>query len=123
MELWKKVVASSNTTDSGSHDSLKGKSSDIVGKSSDPVGKSPEPVGKLPEPVSDDDEDLVDPHDTLREKCAAKASCVALKEVLETCNTRVEGKEKTSETCVEELIDYMHCVDECAAKTLFNYLK
>jgi hypothetical protein len=70
-------------------------------------------------------------------------------EKLNTCNSRVSSKTKTAETCVEEMIDYMHCVDHCVstrppalphlppplsslttsplssqvAKKLFNYLK
>jgi len=48
---------------------------------------------------------------------------VSLKDKLDECNTRVEGKTRTSETCVEEIIDWLHCVDECAAKNLFSKLK
>merc|ERR1712002_200925 len=87
---------------------------------SDPSEEEPE---ELEEEEEEEEEDLVDPHDTLREKCSAKSECVSLKEVLDTCNARVEGKTKTSEICTEELIDFMHCVDECAAKTLFSKLK
>merc|ERR1712183_30403 len=75
------------------------------------------------EEEEEEEEDLVDPHDTLREKCSAKADCVSLKEILHSCSARVEGKTKTSEMCTEELIDFMHCVDECAAKSLFSKLK
>jgi len=78
---------------------------------------------EVEEEEEEEEEDLVDPHDTLREACSAKASCVALKEVMDACTARVEGKTKTSETCTEELIDFMHCVDECAATSLFSKLK
>ena len=75
--------------------------------------------------VADDDEeeDLVDPHDTAKEVCAATPQCMAFQVKLDECNARVEGKQKTSETCHEELVDWMHCVHYCAAKGLFAKLK
>merc|ERR1711936_940613 len=75
------------------------------------------------EPEEEEEEDLVDPHDSAKGVCASKPECMSLKDKLDECNTRVEGKSRTSETCVEEIIDWMHCVDECAAKGLFAKLK
>ncbi|GFR66103.1 cytochrome b-c1 complex subunit 6 [Elysia marginata] len=71
----------------------------------------------------EEEEELVDPQDELKEKCSEKKECVSLKEKLDECNARVEGRSKTAETCTEEIIDFMHCVDHCVSKTLFAKLK
>ncbi|XP_005110018.1 cytochrome b-c1 complex subunit 6, mitochondrial [Aplysia californica] len=71
----------------------------------------------------EEEEELIDPQDTLKESCSEKRECVTLKEKLDECNARVEGRSKTSETCTEEIIDFMHCVDHCVAKSLFTKLK
>merc|ERR1711936_675117 len=95
----------------------------------EPVAEpEPEPEEEAPqaeeeEPEEEEEEDLVDPHDSAKGVCASKPECMSLKDKLNECNTRVEGKSRTSETCVEEIIDWMHCVDECAAKGLFAKLK
>jgi len=75
------------------------------------------------EEEDEDEADLVDPHDTLREKCAAKPACVNFKEVMDECTARVTSKTKTTENCSQELMDWMHCVDSCAAQDLFKKLK
>ncbi|XP_059141954.1 cytochrome b-c1 complex subunit 6, mitochondrial-like [Physella acuta] len=68
-------------------------------------------------------EELVDPLEELRKSCAEKEECSKLKDKLDSCSARVDSKSQTSETCVEELIDFMHCLDHCASKTLFSKLK
>ncbi|XP_043250555.1 cytochrome b-c1 complex subunit 6, mitochondrial-like [Colletes gigas] len=73
--------------------------------------------------VKADDEELVDPQKVLREQCAIKAKCHTMKEKLDTCNDRVNSRTETQETCLEELIDYVECVDHCVAETLFSKLK
>ncbi|CAG7732900.1 unnamed protein product [Allacma fusca] len=73
--------------------------------------------------AEEDDGEMVDPLQKLRDNCAAKASCAALSEKLNSCNDRVNSKSATTETCLEELIDYMHCVDHCASHKLFKLLK
>ncbi|KOC69333.1 Cytochrome b-c1 complex subunit 6, mitochondrial [Habropoda laboriosa] len=73
--------------------------------------------------VKADDEELIDPQKLLREKCSLKPKCAAMQEKLETCNQRVNSRSKTDETCFEELIDYVQCVDHCVADTLFSKLK
>ncbi|XP_063992515.1 cytochrome b-c1 complex subunit 6, mitochondrial-like [Diachasmimorpha longicaudata] len=73
--------------------------------------------------VKADDEELVDPQKVLREECAQKPNCVSLQERLTTCNDRVNSRTNTAETCLEEIIDYVSCVDHCASKTLFSKLK
>lgn len=70
-----------------------------------------------------EEEELVDPQKVLREECSKQAKCSTLQEKLTTCNDRVNSRTKTEETCLEELIDYVQCVDHCVAKTLFSKLK
>ena len=69
----------------------------------------------------EEEEELVDPLDTLRDKC--KPHCKELQSRLDLCNTRVRSKKQTTETCWEEMMDWMHCIDHCASKDLFKYLK
>uniref|UniRef100_A0A0K8R8C9 Cytochrome b-c1 complex subunit 6 n=1 Tax=Ixodes ricinus TaxID=34613 RepID=A0A0K8R8C9_IXORI len=69
----------------------------------------------------EEEEDLVDPIDALREKC--RGHCSALGDKLQECNDRVNSRTKTLETCTEELFDFLHCVDHCAAKDIFKQLK
>ncbi|XP_012273710.1 cytochrome b-c1 complex subunit 6, mitochondrial [Orussus abietinus] len=73
--------------------------------------------------ADDDDGELVDPQKVLREQCSKKSNCSSLQQKLNTCNDRVNSRTKTEETCLEELIDYVQCVDHCVAKTLFTKLK
>jgi ubiquinol-cytochrome c reductase subunit 6 len=42
---------------------------------------------------------------------------------LDECNERVMSKTKTSETCFEEVLDFYHCVDHCAAPQIFHHVK
>ncbi|XP_059478791.1 cytochrome b-c1 complex subunit 6, mitochondrial-like [Neocloeon triangulifer] len=69
------------------------------------------------------DEELVDPQTTLRNKCNEQAAVITLKERYEACNDRVNSKSRTTETCIEELNDYLHVLDACVTKTLFSQLK
>ena len=44
------------------------------------------------------------------------ASCKEFKEVLDKCNERVAVNPAIEEeTCEEELIDFVHCVDHCVS--------
>lgn len=70
----------------------------------------------------EEEEEPVDYQEVLKEKCAETSACAKLKELMDECTERVEGKEQTTETCTEELIDFIHCVDHCVAKTLFKKL-
>ena len=72
--------------------------------------------------AAEEEEELVDPQDVLREQCKTE-HCQSFVDKLEACNTRVSSKKQTTETCYEELIDFMHCVDHCASQTLFAKLK
>ena len=71
----------------------------------------------------EEEEDMVDPHDTLKEECANSGHCKSFLAKLEECNSRVNSKNETTETCAEELFDLMHCVDHCVAPKLFAKLK
>uniref|UniRef100_UPI00358EC30E cytochrome b-c1 complex subunit 6, mitochondrial n=1 Tax=Myxine glutinosa TaxID=7769 RepID=UPI00358EC30E len=76
-----------------------------------------------PEEEEEEEEELEDPHDTLRAECRATSKCTPFVEELETCTERVNSRKKTTETCMQELMDMLHCVDHCVAKSLFQKLK
>lgn len=79
---------------------------------------------KLKEVSGDDDDEIEDPYDTLKKKCAKQKECKQFARELDTCTLRVmEHGEKTGETCVQEVFDLIHCVDHCAAHKLFSKLK
>lgn len=63
----------------------------------------------------EEEEDLVDPQDELKEQCGELSKCAKLKEVLDECNDRVSGRTKTAEICAEELVRFVHCVDHCVS--------
>lgn len=72
--------------------------------------------------IKAEEEELVDPQTTLREKCA-ESHCTKYVEELQKCNDRVSSKSNTTESCYEELIDYVHCVDHCVSHDIHKYLK
>jgi len=70
------------------------------------------------------DEEIIDPLLIRREKCREDPDCKKLKLRLDKCTKRVtKAGEKTEETCFEEIIDYVNCVDHCAMHGLFSKLK
>eukprot|EP00118_Oscarella_pearsei_P025181 m.307673 g.307673 ORF g.307673 m.307673 type:complete len:123 (+) comp42608_c0_seq1:37-405(+) len=71
----------------------------------------------------EDEEELEDPQETLREKCGETTRCKGLKEELGRCNERVKGRTNTNEKCEQELFDFIHCIDQCASRSLFSKLK
>uniref|UniRef100_A0A8W8K9N0 Ubiquinol-cytochrome C reductase hinge domain-containing protein n=1 Tax=Magallana gigas TaxID=29159 RepID=A0A8W8K9N0_MAGGI len=73
-------------------------------------------------PEEEEEEDLVDPQGVLRDECIEKnAKCQELKDILDKCNERVAVNPAIEEeTCEEELIDFVHCVDHCVSKSLFS---
>lgn len=75
-------------------------------------------------PEEEEEEDLVDPQGVLRDECIEKnAKCQELKDILDKCNERVAVNPAIEEeTCEEELIDFVHCVDHCVSKSLFSKL-
>lgn len=73
---------------------------------------------------AEEEEEMVCPQEKLREQCRANDHHVtALLQKYNDCNERVSAKTKTSETCEEELFDYVHALDHCVAKTLWKKLK
>lgn len=63
----------------------------------------------------EDEEDPEDPQDILREKCGDFSRCVALKSIFDSCESRVNGRQKTEENCAQELLDFVGCVDGCVS--------
>ncbi|KAI1283716.1 Cytochrome b-c1 complex subunit 6, mitochondrial [Halotydeus destructor] len=72
--------------------------------------------------AEEEEDELVDPQETLRAECTSH-HCENYKTKLETCNERVNSRSQTAETCFEEILDFMHCVDHCASQKLFSKLK
>ncbi|XP_072934435.1 cytochrome b-c1 complex subunit 6, mitochondrial-like isoform X2 [Epargyreus clarus] len=68
-------------------------------------------------------EELVDPQQQLRDECSQKPEAQNLWSKYQECNDRVNSRSQTSETCEEELIDYIHVLDKCVNKDLFKRLK
>ncbi|XP_037823709.1 cytochrome b-c1 complex subunit 6, mitochondrial [Lucilia sericata] len=77
----------------------------------------------MPVVRADDEEELVDPQTTLREQCQSKGNIEALYNKYQACNDRVNSRSKTTETCMEELFDYVTELDHCVAHSLFSKLK
>jgi len=75
-----------------------------------------------PEEEEEDEEDLVDPAVEIKEKCS-EDHCTKYKNRLDECNDRVTSKNNTTETCLEEILDFYHCVDHCAGDKIFAVLK
>merc|ERR1711942_123448 len=72
----------------------------------------------------EDEEDLVDPAVEIKESCADSSACIKYKTRLDECNERVSSKSgETEETCMEEILDFYHCMDHCAADKIFAKLK
>lgn len=81
------------------------------------------PSVKAQEAAEEEEEEIVCPQETLREKCKSEPKIENLIGKLQECNDRVNGKQRTTETCEEELFDYIHALDHCVAKTLWSKLK
>ena len=74
------------------------------------------------EEEEEEEEDLVDPAVAIKEACGTD-SCSKYQARLDECNSRVSSKSNTTEDCFEEILDFYHCVDHCAAKKLFSTFK
>jgi ubiquinol-cytochrome c reductase subunit 6 len=81
------------------------------------------PAVKAEDEAAEEEEDLVDPQQVLRDKCNETEHCKQLAEKYQTCNDRVNSRSKTTENCTEELFDLLHAVDHCVTKELFSKLK
>ena len=62
-----------------------------------------------------DDISLQDIQDKLKDACRETKECIKAKEIYDSCATRVNSRSKTEETCHEEMMDYVHCVDHCVS--------
>ncbi|KAJ1665378.1 ubiquinol--cytochrome-c reductase subunit 6 [Coemansia sp. RSA 1813] len=73
------------------------------------------------EEEEEEDEDPEDPAPAIKEACGETLSCKSLKHHYEECAARVDDGSK--ESCAEELLHFMHCVDQCAVPQIFGKLK
>uniref|UniRef100_A0A336LZS3 Cytochrome b-c1 complex subunit 6 n=1 Tax=Culicoides sonorensis TaxID=179676 RepID=A0A336LZS3_CULSO len=73
--------------------------------------------------AQEEEEELVDQQEALREKCRQEPHTKHLLEKYQACNDRVNSRSQTTETCVEEIWDYLHALDHCVSATLFTKLK
>lgn len=80
------------------------------------------PKLKAEEEEEEEDEEPVDMAVIIKEKCGEE-HCSKYKDRLDECNQRVKSKTETTETCFEEILDFYHCVDHCAAKDIFKHVK
>ncbi|KAF4525960.1 hypothetical protein B566_EDAN000751 [Ephemera danica] len=81
------------------------------------------PVKVVKAEEAEEEAELVDPQQKLRESCNEDAKITNLRERYQGCNDRVNSRSRTAEICSEELFDYLHAVDNCVTKTLFSHLK
>lgn len=72
---------------------------------------------------TEEEEEIVCPQETLRAECQETPKIEALMGRYSDCNDRVNAKSQTTETCEEELFDYIHALDVCVSKTLWSKLK
>merc|ERR1712126_639904 len=77
----------------------------------------------IPRVKAEDEEELVDPAVEIKEACASSEACQKYKSRLDECNERVTSKSETSETCLEEILEFYHCMDHCAGDKIFAKLK
>jgi len=87
-----------------------------------PVVHAEAPAKEEPENTEEVPEEPEDPKPKIVEECGETTTCKPLKHHLEECTRRVE-EGGTDETCAEEFLHFMHCVDHCAAPKIFAVLK
>ena len=51
----------------------------------------------------------------LRAECRNDSHCEQFKEELQRCTDRVNSRKETTETCSQELMDFLHCIDHCVS--------
>ena len=60
----------------------------------------------------------------MKAACSEVSECTIVKASLVDCTQRIGGGGGgPEETCEEEIFDFLHCVDHCVAKSLFDKLK
>jgi len=62
----------------------------------------------------DDEEELVDPLVTERERCVNSFDCHGFRHAFEACQSRVND-EGVKENCTPEFFDLLECRDKCVA--------
>lgn len=87
------------------------------------MSKAPQIVPSVKAEEPEEEEEIVCPQETLRAKCQDDHHVAQMVERYAACNDRVNAKSQTTETCEEELFDYIHALDHCVNKTLFSKLK
>uniref|UniRef100_A0A673FGD1 Ubiquinol-cytochrome C reductase hinge domain-containing protein n=1 Tax=Sinocyclocheilus rhinocerous TaxID=307959 RepID=A0A673FGD1_9TELE len=60
--------------------------------------------------ADEEEEEMVDPLETIRQKCEQTAHCI-------------HARERLEEDCTEELFDFLHALDHCIAQKLFSSVK
>eukprot|EP00096_Caligus_rogercresseyi_P001278 TRINITY_DN1204_c0_g1_i1.p1 TRINITY_DN1204_c0_g1~~TRINITY_DN1204_c0_g1_i1.p1 ORF type:complete len:106 (-),score=42.04 TRINITY_DN1204_c0_g1_i1:142-459(-) len=70
----------------------------------------------------EEEEELVDPAVAIKSDCQS-GPCASYLALLESCTDRVSSKSKTSETCMEEMMDLYHCVDHCTSPQVLKLCK
>ncbi|KAJ2727122.1 ubiquinol--cytochrome-c reductase subunit 6 [Coemansia sp. Benny D115] len=104
-------------------DSTETSATDAVVVASDPVEVVEEEVVVVEEekPEAEAEAEAEDPAPAIKEACGNSLACKSLKHHLEECAARVE--EGSKESCAEEMLHFLHCVDECAVPKIFATLK
>ncbi|KAJ2556033.1 ubiquinol--cytochrome-c reductase subunit 6 [Coemansia sp. RSA 1933] len=69
----------------------------------------------------EEEEEAEDHAPAIKEACSDSLACKSLKHHYEECAARVDDGSK--ESCAEELLHFMHCVDQCAVPKIFEKLK
>mmetsp|Transcript_35783 Transcript_35783/g.116453 ORF Transcript_35783/g.116453 Transcript_35783/m.116453 type:complete len:93 (+) Transcript_35783:3-281(+) len=72
-------------------------------------------------PMSEEEDEIQDQKQTIDAKCKATLACATMLVEYEACQARIEAK--GSGSCEGQYGDWVHCVDACAAKSLFSKLK
>ena len=59
---------------------------------------------------------LQDPHIIAKKECKSSGECDKFRALVDKCADRINNAtEFTDETCNEEMIDYVQCIDECVS--------
>ena len=69
--------------------------------------------------IISDEEDLVDPLVTERERCVNSFECHAFRHAFEACQSRVKD-EGIKENCTPEFFDLLECRDKCVSSLKKN---
>ena len=77
------------------------------------------PRVRADEEEEEDEPKLVDPAVEIKAH-SAEDHCAKYKARLEECNERVNSKTKSTETCMEEVIDFYHFVDHCTGPKILS---